>query len=277
MKKKYRKPLRLAFIVVFLISTALLIWAMADNYNGKESYEDALALAKAGEKTVQTAPVETEPEETEPPREMVWVPEPIEDDPNLEELEQISLDALREINPDVLGWIWIPDTAVNYPLMQGEDNQYYLKHTWKNGFNSIGSIFLEYRNTPDMTDYNTIVYGHNLKSGAMFGGLKRFSKEDYWKAHPYVYVLTDDGIFRYEVFAAYKADLDSATYGLSFQQDRTRANFLIHAIESSEIETGIIPEKNDRILTLSTCSGSGYTNRWVVQARLKMIEEEKAA
>ena len=106
----------------------------------------------------------------------------------------------------------------------------------------------------------------------MFAQLHRYGENGFREAHPYVYILCDTGVLRYEIFAAYRADVDSVAYGLSFRQEKTRAEFLLHALENSRIDTGIVPEKNDRILTMSTCSGAGYTNRWVVHARLKMIE-----
>ena len=95
--------------------------------------------------------------------------------------------------------------------------------------------------------------------------------------HPYIYLTTDAGVYRYEVFSSYKADVDGETYGLSFELVKTKARFLLHALENSVIDTGIMPDVTDRILTLSTCSGAGYTTRWVVHARLKMVEVEVQA
>ena len=271
MKKKTRKALFWISCILFAVSTVLLLRQYAHNARGSSAYENALAVASGGE-AVPKETVETILPNTTDPAEDIWIPEPIGEDPNLETLEAISLEALRERNPDVAGWIWIPDTKINYPLMQGTDNDYYLHHTWERQANSVGSIFLEHRNSPDLTDYNTIVYGHNMNNGSMFGGLRNFAVESYCQDHPWIYLLTDSGIFRYEVFAAYRADVDSATYGLSFREEKTRAAFLIHALESSQVDTGVAPELTDRILTLSTCSGAGYTNRWVVQARLKMVK-----
>lgn len=266
-----RTVLTLLLAAVFIISTALLLRQMGDNSSGQDAYGDAIAIASGGEsREIPEPTVEETTQPTEP--ETVWVPAPVEGDPMMEEMAAIDLAALREVNGDVVGWIRIPDTKIDYPLMQGEDNEHYLKHTWKGGKNVVGSIFLESRNSPDLTDYNTIVYGHNMSNGSMFAGLHKFRKQDYWEDHPYVYIATDDGVFRYEIFASYRADVESPAYGLSFNQMKTRTTFLQHSQESSVIDTGIQPEKTDRIVTLSTCSGAGYSNRWVVQARLKMVE-----
>lgn len=273
MKKKTRMILTLLLVAVFIVSTGALLRQFRDNAGGEDAYADALAIASGDGAQKET---EAAAEETIVPTQpqTAWVPAPVEDgDPVLEEMMEIDLTALREVNADVVGWIRIPETKIDYPLMQGQDNEYYLNRTWQGNRNSVGSIFLESRNQSDMMDYNTIVYGHNMADGSMFAALRKYNQA-YWEKHPYVYILTDAAVYRYEIFAAYKAQLDAPTYGLSFYQSSTRANFINYALENSAIDTQIIPEERDRILTLSTCSGAGYTNRWVVQARLKMVETE---
>ena len=135
----------------------------------------------------------------------------------------------------------------------------------------MGSVFLEHWNSRELTDYNTIVYAHNMNDGSMFAEIKQYRDQEYAQQHPYVYILNDAGAFRYEVFAAYEADVESSTYGLSFNQSKTRINFLEEASKNSDISMQIEPALTDRVLTLSTCTGTGYSSRWVVQARLKMI------
>lgn len=270
MKKKTRLWLNILLAAVFVCSTVLLLRGLGDNSAGQEDYGDAIAIASGVSPEATQPATEATTQPTEP--ETVWIPAPVEDDPMMEEMAAIDLASLRAVNQDVVGWIRIPKTKIDYPLMQGEDNEHYLKHTWKGGKNIVGSIFLESLNSPDLTDYNTIIYGHNMSSGAMFAGLHKFRKQDYWEAHPYVYITTDAGVYRYEIFSSYRAEVESPAYGLSFNQMKTRTNFLQHSLESSVIDTGIQPEIHDRIVTLSTCSGAGYSNRWVVQARLKMVE-----
>ena len=192
----------------------------------------------------------------------------------MEEMEKINLAALQEVNPDVIGWIRIPDSKIDYPLVRGADNDYYLNNTWDKKKSSVGSIFMEYRNAPDLMDYNTILYGHNMNDGSMFANIKRYSSQWYWERHPYVYILTEQGVYRYEVFAAYETPVDSKTYGLSFRQTETKTALLEHIFEKSPDFYQIVPDPMDRILTLSTCSGMGYSNRWVIHARLKMIRTE---
>jgi len=274
-KKIIRKILMCILCAVFLVSSALVLRQWKDNAGGEETYADAMNLALSAPKTEQSAPQpQTPTEPAEAPTEPVtrWVPVPVENDPAAEELRSINLQALREVNPDVLGWIRIPDTKIDYPLMQGEDNDFYLKHTWDKQPNSVGSIFMEHLSSSDLTDYNTIIYGHNMKNGSMFGKLPDFSVQKHWETHPYVYLLTDAGVYRYEIFAFYLAEVDSLTYSLNPEQEGTKAEFLKLAMENNRINTGIVPALTDRILTLSTCSGGSYANRYVVQARLPMME-----
>ena len=272
MKNSVRKILTAVLAMIFLFSMGMYGKAYLDKISADNTYSEALALATSQKGTpAPTAPVE-ETEATEPPVEWTWAVAPLaEEDPHIQTLTEINLEALREVNPAVIGWILIPDTKINYPLMQGEDNEYYLKHTWDEQASGSGSIFLECMNSPELTDFNTIVYGHNMGNGSMFGGLRKFGYQDYWKTHPYIYILSDAGVYRYEIFSSYLAEVDSSTYGLSFGQRQTREDFIANAVEKSEITTEITPEITDRVLTLSTCSGMGYSTRWVVHARLKMI------
>ena len=275
MKKKIRRVMMCILLAVFVVSTALVLRQWKDNANGETAYKDAMSIAMQTPKTEQ--PDETQPLSTAPADEAgepvaVWVPVPVEDDPVMEEMALINLAALQEVNPDVLGWIRIPDTKIDYPLLQGEDNDFYLQHTWEKEPNSVGSIFLEYLNSADLTDYNTIVYGHNMGNGSMFAELEYFALEDFWKTHPYVYIVTDTGVYRYEIFAFCRADVESLTYGLNPNREDTREKFLNLSLDNSWIDTGIEPKITDRILTMSTCSGADYSNRYVVQARLPMME-----
>lgn len=273
MKKFIRAFLTGLLALVFLFSSAMFLRQQRENEAADSAYSDALALATSG-KAENTPPPSPATEPAAPAEEPQWVVAPLEEsDPHMQMLADMDLDALREVNPDVVGWILIPDTAINYPLMQGTDNDYYLKHTWDGKRYAVGSIFLEQLCSPDLTDFNTIIYGHNMNNGSMFASLRSYRNQEYWQAHPYVYIRTDQGVFRYDIFSSYLAKVDSNTYGISFSNENAKVSFLNQILGDSVIDTGLEPEITDRILTLSTCSGRGYTTRWVVHARLKMIPQ----
>ena len=273
MNHKLRRGLAIVLAVVFLCSLSMFAYKSIQAWKGAKVYAEAETLAKLPDLSTESPGAGTSP--VEPTEESnVWREAPVYDDPYMDALEQTDLEALREVNDDVLGWIVIPNTQLSYPLVQGEDNNYYLNRTWKQEPSSVGAIFLEKNNSKELSDFNTIVYGHRMLDGSMFASLKYYKKLDYWKEHPYIYVVDDAGSHRYEIFAAYEASVTGSTYRLDFSEDESRQPFLNDCMSWSVIDSGVIPTVNDRILTLSTCTGRGYESRWVVQARLEGLVEE---
>lgn len=186
-------------------------------------------------------------------------------------LRSMDIEALRKVNADVIGWIRIPDTQIDYPLLKGEDNEYYLKHNWKHNATVDGAVFMEHENAADFSDFNTIIYGHNMRSGAMFGGLKAYRSRDYWEEHPYMYIVHDGGVFRYDIFAAHEVQTGDITYAIRIKKTERRADCIRFSLENSQIDTGISPAPEDHLLTLSTCTGDPGT-RWVVQGVLNAAQ-----
>lgn len=270
MKKRTRRWLSAMLAIVCMISGGLYISYLLDYGSGDDAYSEAESLSQQTQITQSTE--ETQAEEA--PLQPQWIPAPVSDDPNMEEMAKKNLTALRQINEDVVGWIWIPDSRISYPIMQGQDNDFYLNHTWRKEENAVGSIFLEWQIRDDFSEFNTIVYGHNMKNKTMFSQLHNFRDIRFRDAHPYVYVLTDSGVYRYEVFSCYQAEVESDTYQFGMQWDKTKQEYIDRAIKKSVIDCEITPEVTDRILTLSTCSGLGgilgTENRWVVHAYLPM-------
>lgn len=177
---------------------------------------------------------------------------------------EIDIEGIKEINPEVIGWIWIPGTEVNYPFLQGTDNQTYLSKSYRLEKDLGGSIFMDYRNGADLSDDNTILYGHNMKNGAMFGGLKKFADPTYRKANPTVYLFTQNGIRKYRIFAAYKTDSTSRSYTRDLSGSREEfLSYIASCAGESQIE---LADKQSRMITLSTCTSVRRTERFVVHA-----------
>lgn len=269
---KSRKILTVLLVFLFCFSTGKYLLQLHNNSNADKSYQQAVALASASQ------PKKADPETHPVPKEeakagpILYVPATVEGDTHMDDLRKMDLDALRQVNPDVIGWILLPDTNINYPVVQGQDNEQYLEITWDGQENPSGSIFLEVLNQADMTEFHTILYGHNMINDTMFAPLRKFTTLEHWKKHPYVYLITETGILRYEIYSAYQADVEGDTYKVGMQQDRTKQKYIDFTLEQSVIDTGITPAITDRILTLSTCSGMGHTTRWVVHARLPMVK-----
>lgn len=189
-----------------------------------------------------------------------------EENPTAVPMTRIDLTSLQEINPEAVGWIEIAGTSISYPMVHTTDNTYYLTHTFRKEQNKSGSVFVESSNAADFTDLHTIVYGHNMKDGSMFAGLKNYSKQSYWEAHPYIYLDIADASHCYQIFSCHEANLDDITYTIGFEADDTYQNFLDSLKGASKYDTGIEVTKDDPIITLSTCTQRG-TKRFVVHAK----------
>lgn len=183
---------------------------------------------------------------------------------------KIDFDSLRSVNTDVIGWIYVPALDnVSYPVVKGEDNSYYLHLTYERNYNFAGTIFIDCENSGDFSDCNTIVYGHNMKNGSMFGQLKKFSQdEETYKKSKYFWIFTPDKDLRYEIISAYVTAVDSDTYTLFKGPGQEFVDYMNTIVSRSEIETtpGTL-SLTDKIVTLSTCTGNSAT-RYVVQGKL---------
>lgn len=270
MKKRTRWILNCILMLVLLFGLTKFILSELENHRSQQDYNQAVEIAgaQAEEAPVQSEPTAAGTEEADIPQEtQAQLPE----DPVMLELLNIDLNALREENEDVIGWICIPDTKVNYPLLQWTDNDFYLDHTWTQSSNGAGAIFMECQNKPDFSEFNTIIYGHNMRNGDMFGSLHHYRRPQYWQEHPHVYIVKDEGVLRFDIFAAQSASTESILYGLGIETDQRKAEFIRFAQDYSFFESSVIPTTEDRILTLSTCTGMGHASRWVV---LSILNQE---
>ena len=272
MKHKTKRILNIILSILLVICAVMVIRSISEDKVSQKDYDEASMLAGNLEAdTVETVTVSTElSEETKPEPTQSQHPEPtpMPDDPNIHQLLEMDLEALRQENEDVVGWITIPDTKISFPLLQWTDNEFYLKHTWKQTPNINGSIFIEWQNNPDFSDFNTIIYGHNMQTGAMFGSLRKYKSEDYFKEHSSFYIACDQGVLRYDIFAVHRAGTDTIIYGLDLDSDQKKTAFIRFATDYSSYDTGIEPTVDDSIVTLSTCTGQGHADRWVVQGVL---------
>lgn len=272
MKPKFRKALAALLAVICALCLGRTALQLVQYHQGDETYAQAEELAglpdlsdlpvvdfTGGSGSVSSS-ASTDGAGEAPEEVPVW------QDPYAQALKDMDFSALRQQNPDVLGWILIPGTRVSYPVVQGTDNSYYLDHTWRGGKNSVGAIFMECRNSSDLSDFNTIIYGHRMNNRSMFGTLSQYKSRSYWQAHPYVYLTDDSGTHRYEIFAAGEVSVDSDVYRLGLRSDSSRQSFLDSCLALSALNTGVTPHTYDKVLTLSTCTGNGHATRWVVQA-----------
>ncbi|MGI6010275.1 MAG: class B sortase [Ruminococcus sp.] len=177
----------------------------------------------------------------------------------------IDFASLKAVNEDVVGWLYVEALGINYPIMQGEDNDYYLHRTTEETYNFAGSIFLDYVNKADFSDCNSIVYGHNMKDGSMFGRLKQFREKEVYETSMYFWVCTPEKNYKYEIFSAYETEVGSDTYLLFDKPGKEFVQYMENMKKLSEIPTGNFAfTEKDHVVTLSTCTGNSST-RFVVQ------------
>ncbi len=186
--------------------------------------------------------------------------------------QQVDWQSLASINGDVYAWIQFESAdlrdAINYPVMKGTDNDYYLSHTINGTENTSGSIFIECGNDAYFNDMNTIVYGHNMKNNSMFGLLRNYKKAEYYAGHEYFWIYTPEGRFRYKIFSCYEPLSDSDTYRWWSAPCDDYTQYLTQCKAASKYDTGVNVEPNDQIVTLSTCTSRGDNYRFVVQGKL---------
>ena len=252
---KVRKVLAVLLILVLIVSLSVVGWTQLNYIQGAADYDEAAEVAAVPDLTPVRLPTAESGE-------------PAPRDPNFDLLADIDLDSLREVNEDVRAWIVIPDTTLSYPVVQCGDNQYYLNHTWKGKRNSGGAIFLEWQASGDFSDFATLIYGHRMNNDTMFGTLREYKDIDFWRQHPSVYLIQDDRISRYDIYAAHEAGITSPVYHLAFPTRTDQEEYISFGLENSVIDTGITPSPDSKIITLSTCTGRGHATRWVIQAVL---------
>ena len=184
------------------------------------------------------------------------------------QLPSVDFAALYEINSNVVGWLILDGTPINYPIVQGADNTHYLGHLFDGRRNAAGAIFVDSYNQADFTDRNTIIYGHHMRDGSMFAVLERFRSQEFFDAHPYVFLLTPQRNYVIKLVAGYTADVTMSGWQLDFEDDETVEMWINERIERSDFQSEILVRDTDRFVTLSTCSWAFDDARYVVVGRL---------
>ena len=241
----------------------------AEYRTGEQVYEELTQYIQVAEPTVPApAPAEVIPAldqrpDTEP-TEFQAEPEATEAPPDDTVWPEVDFEALRQINPDVVGWIYIEGTAVNYPVVQGTDNSYYLDRLFDGSQNKAGSIFMDYRNEPDLSGRNTVLYGHHLQSGAMFHDIILYKDQSFYEAHPTALLLTPEGNYKIRFVAGYVTDMNSDAWKMEFESDVEFALWLEQGIIQSTFQSAVRPTARDRVVTFSTCTYEYNDARYVL-------------
>ena len=183
------------------------------------------------------------------------------------DLPEINFKAMKEMNPDVIGWLYCPDTAINYPVVQGNDNAFYLKHLADGMENSNGCPFLDVQNRPDFTDDNSIIYGHHMKNGTMFASISWYEDQDYYEDHPIMYLMTPSATYQIKLFSGYITTMNSSAYMQTLGSIREHTNWLKEVSGKSDFKANLEISAYDRVITLSTCAYNFENARYVLHGK----------
>lgn len=180
----------------------------------------------------------------------------------------VDFDGLKELNPDILGWLYCENTSINYPILQGDSNEAYL-HTLPDGTtHKNGSIFVDYRCEKPFEEGITLIYGHHMKDGSMFGSLKGYQEQKYYEAHSVMWLLTPEENYEVQMVSAYITDTNDEIYYFDGTTSDWQA-MLTGALERSDFTRKDINVTEGKILVLSTCSYESDNARYVVWGVLK--------
>lgn len=180
----------------------------------------------------------------------------------------IDFDALRKINPDVVGWIYYEDTPINYPIVKGTDNDRYLYTLFDGSYGGCGTLFVDAITEAPFNQFNTIVYGHHMRDGTMFAILRKLKDTEYLKEHPRLELVTPEGKFHLEIWAFLNQPSDSNIYTNNIKNEEDCAAYLQLIQGLSEYITSVEVTPGDRLVELSTCAYEYQEARYVVVCKM---------
>ena len=262
MGKAIKRIILVLALMVFLFSAGVVLVVKHQYQVSDRLYGDA-----AEQFVSPAAPLSADVQavEAQPPQESGEVKE----EP-LPEFAPIAVDfaALREVNPEIVGWIFCPDTVINYPIAHGEDDDWYLHHSYNNAFNASGTIFVEAENRGDFSDVNTILYGHHMNDNSMFATLDRWQDQSYYEGHPVMWLLTPEQDYKIELFSAYHTAAYSDTFMTFPGPGAAFTEYLKVAKLYSQSRMAAQPDPDGHYVLLSTCAYVFDSARSVIHGRL---------
>lgn len=190
-----------------------------------------------------------------------------------EESAPISVDfeALIQENADIIGWLYCENTPINYPVVQADDNDYYLRRDLHGNYLKNGTLFVDYRCPAVGTGQNYIIYGHNMKNASMFGTLINYNRQAYYEEHPVLYYLTPNGDYRIDLFSGFTANANSDIYRTEIGDSAEFEAFLQALTAKSTFASNVTVSGDDHIVMLSTCSYEFNDARYVVFGKLTCL------
>ena len=259
-KKSALKGVYILLVMLCLICIALLLFLLAKDQREESAMEEQQQVFE--ESYVEQTDVSQEAEK--------------------DEKAELPIDfaGLQELNPEIYAWICVPDTRIDYPIVQHEDDDqsYYLTRDIYGETNQAGSIYTEYYNNKHFQDPNTIIYGHNMKNGSMFHNVRYFAEKEFFDAHQELYIYMPGKILKYQIIACYEYDDRHLLGSFDFMDEEVYEKYLEEIMNPRSMYTmvreGVWLTTEDKLVTLSTCVANKPNNRRLLQAVL--VEEIEA-
>lgn len=205
-------------------------------------------------------------------------PEVVIENPDTNEVDTAPLfdwEKLKGINGDFVGWIRLDDSTVDYPFVQGTDNEYYLRHLFDGTYNNSGCVFMDVNNNRDFSDKNTILYAHNMKNGTMFASIEKYKDASYYDGHKVIHIYTEAATYDVYPVAGIVTDGQDDYVRTSFNDDNDFMSYVNRFVSSSTFTSEQSIEPTDRIVMLSTCNYDRSDGRYVLIG--KLVQEDNNA
>lgn len=223
------KKIKYMFLIICLFTCVFFFWKYM------ETDKDIRIEKREQIKLIEISEVETNEEKTD----------------NV----KINFEELANINSDIVAWIEIEGTNINYPVVQSRDNTYYLKHSFYKKWSNYGTIYMDATANKDFSSQNTFIYGHYTTNNSMFGELGNYMKQSFYESHPNIIIYTPNKNFRIEVFSVHVDDASSDSYQMNFTTEEAYKSYIDLMIEKSIIDSNVeVDYSTDRIVTLYSCS-----------------------
>ena len=265
MMKKILFSVTILFFLATLTLSGWKVYTLLREYHaGSEAYSSLTSLVTYEE----PAALPTEPNGTEP--EQGTMPAETEPDWYVDDTAWplVDFEALRGLNGDTVAWIVIPGTKISYPVVQGQDNAYYLDHLFDGTPHKAGCVFLDAGNASDLSDANSVIYGHHLRDGSMFTKLMGYKKQAFYDEHPMALLITPQRKYQILFFSGYVANTRADAWELTFTEEEF-APWLEELVEKSNFRPQQLPTAEDRVVTLSTCTYEFNNARYVLHGFLR--------
>ena len=240
---------------VFLYSAYQLVTIFMEYNKGEQEYKEIL------DEVITEVP-ETDNQESQQPQVTPEEPEKRTEHKVL----KVDFKKLQSTNPDTVAWISFDEPAkINYPVVRANDNDKYLKSTFEGKKNASGAIFMDAVNSGDFSNTNTFIYGHNMKNGSMFGQLRKYKNEAFYREYPFFYIYMPDGReVKYQIFAVGIVEDASESYRKHYMDDADYLKYLQYIQSISKYKTGVEVTAESDIVSLSTCTNVTETQRLLV-------------